>query len=111
VVVRGAAGLLVDEEIVELKTVAEPGWMLWAWSAVEVQSAVNSKVLKLSAPQASRIYHEMMLARGSIQSLKTYISTQLPLPYVHLLIMLTKLFFVLLTLQVRSTVGLRSRPA
>lgn len=83
----------------DLRTKSDPSCTLWAWNAAEFHGAVKSKLLVLETHVRKEMHHYSVDTRNAIQLLKMYINTPLPLPYVHLLIMLTKLLFTMLVVE------------
>ena len=69
---------------------------IYAWA----QAAFTSGVLEVDPVEKALLNKYTFRARESLQKINTFIHTQLPLPYIHILVLLTKIFFMLSCLQV-----------
>lgn len=84
-------GLLSENEVDALKDVSENGraMVMWSWIMRLAQETFESaRGPRPHAPKLMLIFNQCISARDGIQTIHTYLQTQLPFAYVHLLTLL-----------------------
>lgn len=91
--------LLTTQECKKLAGKTQPSAILWLWIGLQLKAAFTSGVLEVDPVEKALLNKYTFRARESLQKINTFIHTQLPLPYIHILVLLTKIFFMLSCLQ------------
>lgn len=84
-------GLLSPSEIEKLKGISPDGraMVMWAWIMRIAQETFESaRGPRPHAPKLMAVFNQCIAARNGIQVIHTYLKTQLPFAYVHLLTLL-----------------------
>lgn len=97
---RACSGLLTSVEVKALEGKGSQAMILWLWIGSLLQRAFAERLLLADIKVLMKLYSNVQEARNSIQKVGTFINVQLPLPYVHVIICITKLVFLMLTFQV-----------
>lgn len=92
-------GLLTKVEMAQLKGKGSPPMLLWLWIGLLIQRAVAEEIIFPDIKFLLKIMMRIRDARDMIQRVTTFTNVQLPLPYVHVIIAITKLVFFMLTFQ------------
>ena len=110
------AGLLTPEEVVALRPLPAKGQVVWAWMtrfwscALATDDAARGGLRTSRVPHAAHVASEVlalcMQGRTSIGAAMTYITTQVPFSYVHLLALLVKFAQLVNAVYVGSHSGL-----
>lgn len=92
-------GLLTKREGNALKGKKAQAMILWLWIGSLLQRAFVEGMLLGDIKVIMKLMKYVHDARDSIQKVNTFTNVQLPLPYVHVIICIAKLVFLMLTFQ------------
>merc|ERR1719440_1212261 len=84
-------GILSETELAGLKGISPDGraMVMWAWIMRIAQETFESaRGPRPHAPKLMAVFNQCIAARNGIQTIHTYLKTQLPFAYVHLLTLL-----------------------
>ena len=88
-----AAGLLRTEEVAALEPLASKPQVVWAWMTHFWTKALGGALGVTAPPHAAQlmpvVMAKCMAGRGAIGAALSYVDTQQPFPYVHLLSLIT----------------------
>lgn len=90
--------LLTPEELATIKACPNAAQLCWLWIA----SYLNKLHAEGYIPAGYNLHklHKFCLeARQSVQTVTTYINVQLPLPYVHTIVVVTKMTLIITSIQ------------
>lgn len=91
--------ILTKTEAKALEGKGAAAMIMWLWIGSLLQRAIAEGILLQDINLLVKLLGFVIRAREAIQKVGTFINVQLPLPYVHVIIAITKLVFFMLTFQ------------
>merc|ERR1719352_1272967 len=98
-------GLMSKKEVDKLKGISPDGraMVMWAWIMRISQETFESAAgPRPHAPKLMMVFNQCIGARNGIQTIHTYLKTQLPFAYVHLLTLLVNVNNLVVSVKCRA---------